>query len=121
MKKVFAVFFCGALFATLAFGDNAANDRFRMKNGRDLPAVERARNFAAVVAAEKLGFTAPAMAANPARNDAEERYFLKNGRLTPQEEARLEKLGAGPASFSSASPAHNDAQERVHMKTGRDL
>lgn len=129
MKRALTILFGGALLAAVGFSDNGANERFRMKTGRDLPSVEQARKAAGTddavlardraVALENAGYGAT----KPVINDADERFRMKNGRYTPQVEARLEELGLAPGKTlsSAASPAHNDAQERFHMKTGRDM
>ena len=106
MKRIFTALFAMALFAGLALADSA-NDRFRMKTGRDLPAVEQARARAESAASERDGFFAP-LAAAPAHNDAQERAFYKTGRYPAAIEARV-----------TGTPAHNDADERFFLKTGR--
>ena len=119
MKKALTVLFAGALFATVAFADSDANARFRMKTGRDLPVVEKARTHALAAEAERVGYVASPVRVAPAGNDAEVRFWMKTGRHTPLDEQRLEALNPEPKGFSKASPAHTDAEERSRMKTGR--
>lgn len=114
MKRMLMIAFAGALFATAAFPDT--NTWFRAKYGRDLPAVEQARNRVVDAARETAGYVPNV--AMPAAKDTQDRFVLKTGRLTPQEEKSLETLTPS-AGFSSAAPAHNDAEERFCAKTGR--
>jgi hypothetical protein len=141
IMKTAIVFFAGALFTSAAFGaasDSSAEQRYRIKYGRNTPA-EEARQKAGnrdTMTGCCHSMEGPALTGGTA---AEERFRMKTGRHTSAEEARLSavmELAAAhlrkcvqlghcplPQAHSAAIPAPGAApaglEERFRMKYGR--
>ena len=116
MKKTLAMMLMLGLSAGLALADTAANERFRIKTGRDLPSVEKARNVAVVAARQAATIVVDTTGMTPKHNEPEERFFLKYGRHTPLEEKRLEALK--PAVTPEFRGMYTEAEEHWLRKTG---
>ncbi len=116
-KKALTMMLAFGVSAGLALADTAANERFRMKTGRDLPSVEKAQKAAVAASRAAATVVIDTSGMAPKHNEAEERFFLKYGRHTPIEERRLAALQ--PAVTPEFRGMFTEAEERRLRKTGQ--